>query len=330
MKILSKYYWVAFLSLSLILSSGCLRNDDPEIRIMRFEQEIFEQANEQTDSIIRHLDEANPDFMRIFCEHIIAIGEVSDPNLGTYLRQFTSDPVIREVYELSQKAFPDFKQQAYTMTHAINKFNELTDAESLKTITTYLSGFNQSFVTLDQQIAIGLDNYLGADCPFYKQLRLPDYLIAWRTPEQVVPDAVRAWITSEIPEQGWTNSLLGRMIYEGIIYYATLEVMPKDYHQQIFRYQQKDWEWCEQNEKAVWTYLIEHDLLFSSDQFMISRMTGDAPFTRDFGNDSPPRIAGWTGYRIVAAWMKKNRATLAQLTAVSDPETFLAESAYRP
>ena len=56
----------------------------------------------------------------------------------------------------------------------------------------------------------------------------------------------------------------------------------------------------------MWQYLIEKDLLFSTDQLTIRKLTGEAPFTSYFTNESPGRAAVWIGFRIVESYMVKN------------------------
>jgi hypothetical protein len=63
---------------------------------------------------------------------------------------------------------------------------------------------------------------------------------------------------------------------------------------------------CRNNEFQMWQYLIENNLLFSSDQFTIHKLTGEAPMTSFFSNESPGRAAVWLGFRIIESYMIKN------------------------
>ena len=56
----------------------------------------------------------------------------------------------------------------------------------------------------------------------------------------------------------------------------------------------------------MWEYLVEHDMLFSTDPMLIKKLTGDAPFTSYFTSESPGRAANWIGFRIVESYMRKN------------------------
>jgi hypothetical protein len=81
----------------------------------------------------------------------------------------------------------------------------------------------------------------------------------------------------------------------------------------------------------MWQYLIEHNLLFSSDQFIIRKLIGEAPFTSYFTNESPGRASVWLGFRIVESYMMKNREiSLDSLMKNTDIQGILEKARYSP
>jgi uncharacterized protein YjaZ len=81
----------------------------------------------------------------------------------------------------------------------------------------------------------------------------------------------------------------------------------------------------------MWVYLIENDLLFSSDNFVIRKLTGEAPFTSYFTNESPGRAAIWIGYKIVESYMTKNRdISLDEMMKNTDVQAILDKAKYNP
>ena len=73
----------------------------------------------------------------------------------------------------------------------------------------------------------------------------------------------------------------------------------------IFGFTTDQMKFCRNNESQMWQYLIENNLLFSTDQFIIRKLTGEAPFTQYFSNESPGRAAVWLGFRIVESYMMR-------------------------
>jgi len=81
----------------------------------------------------------------------------------------------------------------------------------------------------------------------------------------------------------------------------------------------------------MWQYLLEHDLLFETDQLVIRKLTGEAPFTTYFTNESPGRAAVWIGFRIVESFMMKNpEVTLDMLMKETNLQSILEKAKYSP
>ena len=81
----------------------------------------------------------------------------------------------------------------------------------------------------------------------------------------------------------------------------------------------------------MWQYLIEKNLLFNTDMLTIRKLTGEAPFTSFFTNESPGGAAVWIGFRIVESYMMKNATTsLDDLMKSTDIQQILEKAKYNP
>jgi hypothetical protein len=90
-------------------------------------------------------------------------------------------------------------------------------------------------------------------------------------------------------------------------------------------------QFCINNERQMWLYLVGRDLLFSSDQMTIRKLIGEAPFTSFFTNESPGQAAVWLGFRIVESYMNNNReVTLDELMSDKDIQAILGKARYNP
>jgi hypothetical protein len=99
----------------------------------------------------------------------------------------------------------------------------------------------------------------------------------------------------------------------------------------IFGFTPNQMKFCRNNESQMWTYLLEHDLLFSTDHFVIRKLTGESPFTSYFTNESPGQAAAWIGFRIIELYMKRNsEVTLADLMQETDIQKILSKAKYSP
>jgi hypothetical protein len=88
---------------------------------------------------------------------------------------------------------------------------------------------------------------------------------------------------------------------------------------------------CRNNEGLMWQYLVENDLVFKTDQFVIRKLVGEAPFTSYFTNESPGRAACWLGFRIVESYMARNRDIgLESLMKTVNIQDILEKAKYNP
>jgi CheY-like chemotaxis protein len=96
-------------------------------------------------------------------------------------------------------------------------------------------------------------------------------------------------------------------------------------------YTQKQLAWCRDNEKNIWAFLIDNELLYASGAETMRKFFTDGPFTHEFSRQAPARIGEWTGWQIVRSYMLKNpTVTPAQLFADDDAQSILIKSGYRP
>ena len=142
------------------------------VEVDRFDKKLFEQPIAQT---ITQYKSYNKYFFKIFIEEIIAVGEVSSPNLNQNLTMFFNDAEVSKIYNDVQKEFEDFQPQIDEITQALRYYKFHFPNKLTPNIITYISGFNYGVLALDSNIAIGLDMFLGKDYPYYVNLQFPLY-----------------------------------------------------------------------------------------------------------------------------------------------------------
>ena len=221
-------------------------------------------------------------------------------------------------------------EYAREIQSGISQYNSLLSHDDSVKLITYISGFNQSFVSLPGILGIGLDNFLGSETTYYQQLGIPKYLIRTMAPEFLVVDAVRAWILSETPQAENMSSLLDHMIFEGKILFLLHESVSDQEEHKVFRFSKDQLRWCLEYERSMWEFIIGNELLYSSERLLIRRFTREAPFIKEFGKESPGRAASWLGYRIVSSYMKRTGKTPSEMVQKDDSRTILSESRYKP
>ena len=97
------------------------------------------------------------------------------------------------------------------------------------------------------------------------------------------------------------------------------------------RYSNSQLNWCQENEKNIWSFFIEKDLLFSSDIKRFNSYINYAPFAKGMPKDSPGRIAYFVGWKIVNDYMENNpNLSLQALMQNTNSQEILQQSRYKP
>ena len=150
----------------------------------------------------------------------------------------------------------------------------------------------------------------------------------------IVPDCMYGWAASEwdfSTVKYQADNVLTEIIHNGKLKYFEKCMLPDSPDELIFGFTSDQMKFCRNNEDQMWQYLIENDLLFKTDQFTIRKLTGEAPFTSFFSNESPGRAAVWLGFRIVESFMMKNPGVkLEDLMNNTDVQDLLEKAKYRP
>jgi hypothetical protein len=304
-----------------------------DIKIKRLDKDMFEANHEDIPALIPVLKQNYDGFLQLF-SNVINAGNVDSVSFGYYLSLFCTDRLNNEVYDSVIKTFPNLTSLEEKLSKAFRYYKYYFPDKAVPQIYSCMSGFNSSIIIGDSVLAIGLDRYLGANCGFYPRLGIYKYLSDRMTPQNIIFDCVYSWISSEwdFEDIGYkTHNVLTEIIHYGKLKYFEKCMLPTEKDELIFGFSPDQMKFCRNNESQMWTYLLEHDLLFSTDQFVIRKLIGESPFTSYFTNESPGKAAGWIGFRIIESYMMKNpTVTLTDLMQETNIQDIIGKAKYAP
>ena len=335
-----------FIAFALLLSAGalmtsCKKNHykvntssiEVNIKIKRLEQDLFTLNPDEVISKVPFLKNKYDGFLQLF-SYVINTGNINETSFGDLLLRFCSDKQNNEVYALTMKKYTDVRAIESGLSNAFRHYRYYFPDKPVPSVFTCITGFNNSIITGDSLLGISLDRYLGADCEYYPRLNIYKYNAARMTSEYIVSDCMYGWGTSE-----WdfstlnypTHNLLAEIIHNGKLKYFEKCMLPETSDEIIFGFTPDQMKFCRDNESQMWLYLVEHNLLFSTDQFTIRKLTGEAPFTGYFTRESPGRAAVWLGFRIVESYMMKNPGTkIENMIKDTNVQGILEKARYSP
>jgi hypothetical protein len=337
----SRHLILIFLVLAAGVTSSCKKNHykvntssiKVKIEIRRLEKDLFALNPDEVIPKVPSLKKKYGSFLQLF-SMVINTGDINEDSFGDFLLRFCSDKQNNEVYNLTMKQFPDIKPIETGLQDAFSHYLYYFPGKQVPAVFTCITGFNNSIITGDSLLGISLDRYLGADCPYYPRLNIYKYLAARMTPENIVPDCMYGWAASEWDFASLkypVDNVLAEIIHYGKLKYFEKCMLPETPDELIFGFTPNQMKFCRNNESQMWLYLVENNLLFSTDQLKIRKLVGEAPFTSYFTNDSPGRAAVWLGFRIVESYMIKNpSAKIDDLLTGTDVQSLLEQAKYNP
>ena len=324
---------------AVALISGCGRNrgkvdvtgTDARVEVERFDLELFGINPDSTASAIDRLYARYGDFFDVFNVHVINIGDASSRRYASYLSMFINDPTNREVFEYTAKEFRDMEAINTRLGEGFSHYIHHYPDSLPPRVVGYVSRFNQGLLTVGNFVGVGLDQYLGADCPYYTSMGTPRYLALKKEKSRIPLDVMLAWATRLYPYNDSVDNLLNRMIHQGQLYWFLGKMYPGAPDGALMGFTEDQMRWCRNNEEQMWTYLVENKLLFSTEPMTIRKLIQDAPHTSYYTPESPGRAAVWQGLQIVRAFEKRNgKISVAGLMAIDDYQELLRRSRYSP
>ena len=330
------------LTLLLLLTISCSNNrldvdvskiEIEPVKITRLEKEMFaldtNNIKKGTEELIKKYGNFYIHFVKGFINNA-----GFDSSYEYNIKGFISDKDMKETFADCEKAYPDLAYLEADLTDAFKHYKYHFPERKTPQVVSFMSGFNYSVLYMDSTSGIGLEMYLGERSRFYDMMGqevLPMYRRRNMNQQNILPDCIRAWMSSEFKPKQEKTDLLSQIVQEGKNMYVTDALLTETDDTLKIGYTGKQLEWCKTNEYNMWAYFVEQKLLYSNDYTEIMKYTGDGPFTAAFNKESPSRVGNWIGWQIVRAYMNKNKeVSVAELMEENDAQKILQKSKYKP
>ena len=242
-----------------------------------------------------------------------------------------NDTIQKEIYNEINLVYPNLDDEKNDLIKFYNNFNSHFPTYKLPRIITLISDvqYENRVILADSLLLIGLDNYLGSDHLFYSSM--PQYISDNLISRMIVSDVAEEYAHYIIPKNNF-YTFLDRIIFHGKVLYFKDIMLPKLDDRYKIGYSKSNMEWANDNENFVWTYFVEKDLMFSSDNKLTNRFINIAPFSKFYlsiDNETPGMIGKFIGWQIVKSYMKNNKTKLVEMILMN-PIDIYNKSKYKP
>jgi hypothetical protein len=242
--------------------------------------------------------------------HCIGIGMVHDSLLFDTLNAFLRHPYTARLESRIQSAFSDKTAIKRKISDGFKHLKvHFPTAKQPKNIVFLNSVFTGSAISMENDIAVGLERYLGEDVDVIKELP-PNEFFQWikeaMDAQFLERDVLASWIMTNVVEDPNGGSLAENIIYWGKIIYFIEASFPDAEKNIIIRYTKEDYQWAIDNEYSYWDYLVKQKLLFKLDERTKMNMLKEGPFTPGLPEIGPDRLGQFLGWRMVQQYMENH------------------------
>lgn len=268
-------------------------------------------------------------------DYYLFLGEEIETQMGQQqLYDYITDPNVLELFEDVQEIWPSLEPIESELTRAFRYFHFHFPDLTIPQIFTYVSGLNfeEPIFYQDSLVVVALDMFLGRDYENYNKVGIPAFKRVRFSPEALSVEIMREigrYIhnRSALPPE----SLLDFMLTEGKILYFLDAMFPQKPDSLKIYYTGLQLDWAQRNEAQSWAFILNNEMLYSTDRQLIQKFIGDTPFTAPFSAGSAPRMAVFNGWQIVREYMRRNpEMSIEDLFGYTNSREILRGSRYRP
>lgn len=317
-------FFIFFHSLFLLLNWGCDQNSKIEreiaalpitIKIDRFDQKFHQSSPEK-------IPELKKQYPYLFPE------QFSD----TVWVKRQKDTLQLLLQQAVDQKFPSLASLESSLTllfkHITYYFSEVPIPNVVGLINNV--DYQSKTIFTDSLLLISLDTYLGSSHKLYEGI--PKYIRKQMDARYLGSHVAEKFVATQLPLPQ-SRTFLSQLVYHGKIAYLKSLLLPQTTAADRFGYSDDEWDWVQENQKYIWQYFIEKQLLFSTDPGLVQRFIEPAPFSKfylEIDNETPGQIGIWLGSEIVKAYKeRKPKTSIQQLLAMPAQELF-QQSNYKP
>lgn len=344
-----KYIKLLPFALVLLLAScnGCNKNksrEKPDVskinvtaQVLRFDQDLKVGAQQANFAEWQNMMyQKYGDFYAFYLSEFIIgprpVGDTADINEDA-VKRFMADRYIHSIQDSIDAKFTDTKVLQEEMTMLFKYITYYFPKFQAPQVITFNSAYSAGVSPFGaDKFAVGLDMFLGADNRDYDSAGVYVYLRHKMQPAYIPRYAAEALYDANFAPMMGEQTLLESMVERGKQMYFISYALPDAPDSLIYGYTHGQTEWCEKNEKDIWKFFNDKDLLYKSNAMDKSRYLGEGPTSAGMPKEAPGNIGNFIGLQIVRQFMasEASKVTLSDLVLKYDAKTILNKAKYRP
>ena len=308
-----------------------------DLQLQRFDQDFFALDTSHIDQSLQQLHQKYPGFLQDFIFNILALPPQPDSSIAVERQLKNFIETFRPIKDSADKVFADMSGVQKEIKKGFQFVNYYFPAYKLpKRLVTFIGPidmFRENFL-ISNALGVGLQMYMGSGYTLYQydavQEQYPAYISRRFSKEYIAVNSIKTIIDDMFPDNTTGKPLIEQMVQSGKRLYLLDQLLPETADTLKSGYTKAQLDGCYSNESTIWSFFVQNDLLFSTDQSVTRDYMNDAPKTQVFGEAAPGLIGQFVGWRIVKKWMKKNDKTSLTELMNTNPKTIFEGAKYKP
>lgn len=165
-----------------------------EVRIERFDRVLDEYVSLGSGTALHRMNTEYPQQTKLLIEDVLAMGQVSDPDVERKLRYVFLDSTVQILLDEVHRQYGDVSDLERDFQRVFEELRKKDPSFRTPHIYTQISCLNQSIVVSDSLIGISLDKYLGRDFPLYQEFYSPEQRQQMNR-DAIVTDVISAYLS---------------------------------------------------------------------------------------------------------------------------------------
>jgi len=322
-----------------------ISNIQIDLKVHRFEQQLFSIDSAAPKPGLKQLIKKYPDFAPLFVSNVLGLGPITDSNriIESGIRRFIH--LSTPVYDRSEKIYRNFKSIDKELKIAFRYLKYYYPSYPIPEIYTTIGPLDALPPLSNGEpspnfmgpgfLAIGLQFYLGADEPLYSDEVfstniVPTYRSRRFSKEYIAADVMKLVLDDIYPDSSRRLPLGEQFIERGKRLYILGSLLPDAHDTILIGYTSKQLEWCQKNEREIYNFFLQQNLLFERDLARIMPFISDGPYTQGMPENSPGNIGAFLGWQMVKSYHEKMKTISIQQLMKVPAADIIRDSGYKP
>jgi len=307
-----------------------------DLKVERFEKDFY---GLDTNNLVESLDILNQKYQSFLPDYlytVLALVPQQDSVIKD-VKLFLKDDAYRNIYNDATKKFTSFDKVKDELVFALKLIKHYFPKYPLPTkIYTFIGPVDGvgTALTSNHSFAIGLQGYMGKDYPIYQDRYIAETYPPYKTrrfeEQYIATNCVKNIIEELFPDKSNGRPLAERLIEQGRRMYMLDALLPNTADTIKTGYTANQLEECINNEKNIWAFFVQGNLLFERESSIVTPYVTDGPKTQELSNTAPGNIGTFTGWQIVKKWMASNPKISLEQLMQTPAMTIFNDAGYKP